>query len=592
MSKFSGIILGALLLLVGCGEEQMGVNTTELPDHREKITVMLSCSDNGSIALDESTRTTLADDGTTICWDTLDVIKLWGHNAAGDPVVDGAELALWRYNPTFSEGCFRGTVSAMDDGTYSYYAATPVPASVAGTQLFYNIPAVQDGEYHSDWNILLSEPVTDAPALVKGYNEAVPLSFKSQIHLLRIRIPANNLGEKITSMTLSFTSPVVGSLMIDYTDATLELLSSTASDTVTLKFNEPKDAGDEVYAFIAPVESTTLSVISTGTVYESEPRTVSGKLFSAGHTTPISYTVPVQGRILGTMLRFTLDAGKTGLNTLGEKANSFTLSVDGAQFNNGSSTSEVFQINDSGVYEMFFPSSGGINASALSGKQITVTYDSEHALVPATFTLPTIADGTVSSHVLPEVPYLFFEDFSTVAYFSNKDAYATSSTGNNHSITFLDGWSGGRVGAQANTAIRLAARRETSARYHARVDSAPLKNIKSGKTVNISVEFQYGMDRQEGGIGSANVGQTCYMGYVTETTTYASGDTDGTFNDSFNIKETGYGYTNMPYVRTFTLSGRGPETRLSWRTECDNKAGLNNSTCWLYMDNIKVKIIN
>ncbi|MBQ3658980.1 MAG: hypothetical protein II963_02350, partial [Bacteroidales bacterium] len=152
------------------------------------------------------------------------------------------------------------------------------------------------------------------------------------------------------------------------------------------------------------------------------------------------------------------------------------------------------------------------------------------------------------------------------------------------------------IGASAGQSIRIACRRETSADYHARVDAAPLSGtIKS--PVDLSVEFDYGANNQFGGISiitNPDVGQTCYVGYVTSTQGYKSGATDGTFEsgNSFYVKEYSGSYTSTPNTAQYTIHNvpAGGVFRLTIRTEIEHQAGTNNTTAWLYIDNVKIKI--
>ena len=129
------------------------------------------------------------------------------------------------------------------------------------------------------------------------------------------------------------------------------------------------------------------------------------------------------------------------------------------------------------------------------------------------------------------------------------------------------------------------------------MDSAPLKGTIK-KTCNLLVEFSYGSNNKFGGwaiITDGNVGQNCFVGYVTNSKGYKSGDTDGTFdrtNNTFYTKEYTGSWTNTPND-TYYILQNVPATspvRISWRTEIEHQAGTTNTTCWLYLDNIKVTI--
>jgi hypothetical protein len=195
------------------------------------------------------------------------------------------------------------------------------------------------------------------------------------------------------------------------------------------------------------------------------------------------------------------------------------------------------------------------------------------------------------------VPYLLYEDFSAVGSFSYDDQYSGGfNSGSKDSHAFLSGWTGARIGASAGQSIRIACRRETSADYPARVDAAPLNGIIKSP-VDLSVEFDYGANNQFGGISiisNPDVGQTCHVGYVTSTQGYKSGATNGTFEDgnSFYVKEYSGSYTSTPNTAQYTIHNvpAGGIFRLTIRTEIEHQAGTNNTTAWLYIDNVKIKI--
>ena len=128
-------------------------------------------------------------------------------------------LELRHYNATYDEARFTGTVNSMAEGRYTYCAVSPQPATHDGTRVTYEIPAEQNGAFDGSLDIMAAEPVADAPALVEGLNGNLSLRFRHQIHLLRIRIPGNQLGEPVTRLTLKFPVPVAGTMSFDISDA-------------------------------------------------------------------------------------------------------------------------------------------------------------------------------------------------------------------------------------------------------------------------------------------------------------------------------------------------------------------------------------
>ena len=426
-------LIGILLAATACNQ------STEPTPAPEAETIQVTIGTGPRI--DIQTRTELTD-GTDIKWESDDRLALWARNSDGSFAFEGAVFSLWRYGTTWEQAFFRGEVPAMDpSGAYRYHAVSPVPASASAEtrQATYEIPAVQDGTFHGEWDVMVADAVgseeAPAPALVEGDNsDAVALAFHHKIHLLRIRIPENRLGEKISQITLNFPVEVAGTMSVDFTDAAA-VPTVSGSKSLTLRFDEPKDAGDEVYATIAPVtlsEADAIEIYATGTLYESQHRTIAGKAFAEGHITPIAYNIPEAGETLGTIVRLTLD--ETGEHTLGERIQSFTLRVEGASFDNGTAE-RTFTVGESGTYEMLFPQ--GSNPEALSGKEVTITYDSEHALLTRRFTLPEITPEAVNTVALPGVPYLLSEDFSAVESFDidTNNTLGNTSSGSNTAST-------------------------------------------------------------------------------------------------------------------------------------------------------------
>jgi hypothetical protein len=317
-----------------------------------------------------------------------------------------------------------------------------------------------------------------------------------------------------------------------------------------------------------------------------DPIDMTGRNFRAGHSTPVKLKVKNiedYGRI-----RFTVSG-----NNIGENAKSVTLTLPdgyawpdtgtktytynpGREFSTGESFEVIFE--DMDLYR------------SLSGKTVGVSFDTEHVTTNQSVTLPNMS-STHLAQISAGLPYLLYEDFSGVESFNSGDKYATSNMGDKSAKSFLNGWTGGRIGAEAGKAIRIAPRRETSARYHARVDSAPIIALK--KEANLSVTFDFGADNEfsKALISTGDFGQTFHLGYVTSTNAYSSGNTTGTFQHSRYIKEYSGTYSNMPYTETYTLTDVPTGTvRISWRSEVEYNAGIHNTTCWLYIDNVKVQI--
>lgn len=617
MKLYRGLLIGVLLTAAACSKNP----ETEPTPSAEPISVTIGAAPR--VGIDVESRTQVDDAGAEIKWSEDDRIALWAEASDATFAFEGAEFALWHYTPSWQRALFRGSVSGMDASSkYTYYAAYPVPTSVnsASREVTYEIPAVQDGSFHGDWDIMVADPLHDAPALVAGDNsDVVSLNFHHQVHLLRIRIPANLLGESITQLTLTFPVDVTGSMTVDITDPQTQPQIS-GSRSVTLQFKEPKDAGDVVFATIAPVtlqETDRIEIVATGTIYESQTRSMVGKAFQAGHTTPISYTVPEAEKILGTMLRFSLH--DTGENTLGEAIQKLWIEADGVTLEAGTAENP-FTVNAEGLYEILLPSDSEIPGLLNAAGSIKVYYDSEHATVTKEVSLPTITTHAVNEIPLPGVPYLFEEDFSGVQGFEIDSDNSTSltSAGSNSASDLteygLEGWTGARCGVAAGQALRICSRNECAAgvrgSYHGRLDSPNLEGLKG--SCRIIVRCNYSMAR------NSNQGNTLqpYLaaGIASDDTRDAVSTTWGTlFSDGdpgtvlqynipariYDITDSGTlngNYDNVNLQAEYSTDATNTD-RLVWEVymkegEPKNWRQYYYSNNYVYLDNIKVSIVN
>lgn len=551
------------------------------------------------------TRTEMLPNGLSAVWSAGDELAVWARNSAGDFTLSNQVFKTYGIDGQY--GFFTSTLdSEMPDDTYTYYCTYPVPESVDGTKVIFNLPAVQDGKVSGGADIMIATPVqygelTSIPD--PDDHSGMSMTMNRMMHQFRFYVPYEDSwlgGEEIEKLEVGFTKDVVGKVSYDYTDPSLSSTLLNSSRSVTLKLADPiavSNGNQYDYACMAinPTsfssgESMTLRAYTATRILFIDPVDLQARTFRPGHSTPVK--LKVDDAIEYGRVRFTVSA-----NNLGENANSITLTApDGCVWGNTGSKVYTYkpgyELTAGDTFEIVFEDIDAYRG--LSNKDITVTFDTEHVTTVQTIKMPDMSSGHIAE-ISAAMPYLLYEDFSGVESFSSNDSYTSgSNAGSKSAKSFLNGWSGGRIGAESGKCIRIACRRETSSDYDARVDSAPIIQLK--KSAKVSVTFDYGMNNQYGGISiitNPDVGQTFYVGYVTSEDGYKSGSTTGTFesgNSLYIFEKTG-SYDSTPNTGTYFLNDvpKGI-VRITWRTEVQHQAGTNNTTCWLYIDNVKVQI--
>ena len=587
--------LAALLLCQSCG---LDISPQERP-----VVVALGVGDASA------TKTSPDADFKRFDWDEGDKIAVWAKSSDGSYTLENQPFNLYATTESPSPlAWFSSTLSsAMADGSYTYYMCYPLPQSVSGTTATFTVPSEQDGDLSGGEDIIISVPAQGGALQPIGDNVILDQGFSVQmkhlLHFLRFYIPEgyNLLGEPIERIEFTMPQAIAGTLSVDVTDASGASLSSGSTTTVKLSLNQSlsestSDSKQYAAAAIFPPKAAYTSadqmqvrILSTNK-YADISYNLSGRSFAAGHVTAValkpetvkyrSVLFTLSSNNLGEDLQKITVTLPTGVNWPGTSSNTYTYTK---------SDGSLIKVGDSFSIE----ATEECNFTALSDQTVTVNYESENALLSRSITLPDLNIVTNASISL-DCPYLFFEDFSTVESFSSNDEYEKiSSYGSKSAYTFLDGWSAARAGAQAGTAIRIAARRETNAaHYPARADSPLLSGLKEGKKVNLDVQFNYSMGRQESSEKALSA-QTVYLGYITTSENLKSDDDTGTWASNFELDETTGSYDNINHLSQATLTDVQAPLRLSWRTVTKDASfwhSASNSTCWLYIDNIKVKI--
>ncbi len=579
--------VGMLCLISSCSENAEDMS----PCKKEPCKV-------GFYAGGPFTRTSICDDGLSSEWQQGDRISVWAVGQDGTKVLDNTGFAVYGLNG--ERAFFTATLdSEMPEDTYTYYASYPAPLSVSGTSADFEIPAVQDGRMSDGADILIAAPVAygplrPVPEILDG--SGLSLSMEHLLHQFRLYMPEDEFnGEPVKKIELTFPRGVVGRLTADYTNPDAVASLSDATSTVTLLLDEPLavSTADDVNFAVVSFFPTSFAAgeafdikayASTQIGFASVD--LQGRAFERGHSTPVR--LRIDRRQPYWTVNFTVSG-----NNLGEDADAVILTApEGCTW--GDTGSNVYtyapghKITTGETFAIKFESEDIYRA--LSGREIAVSFDCEHVTTNGTLTMPDMSSG-LSTDISADLPYLLYEDFSTVGTFHYDDNHSAANAGSKDYHGFLgeSGWTGARIGAGGGC-IRIACHRETSANYPARVDSAPFVLKKSA---DIVVKFDYGDNNQSGGIGNNDKGQTAYIGYVTGSGGYKSGDDTGTFPHSFptKVKDGSFGTTprHLEYVISAAPEGL---VRISWRSVPESSPALGNTTAWLYIDNVIVQIAN
>lgn len=591
-------LLSVGLLVCGCGESTLEPVGNEVP----KVALMVGEAVGTKTVYDASEN--------NFIWRTGDKLAVWAKSSSGSFTLADQVFHLLATDAGGTSAYFTSSLSsAMDEGTYSYYVTYPVPESADGSKVTFNVPAVQDGTASGGADILLSVPVTgpELSPVAEGspvdQGNVVKIRMKHILHFLRFYIPegCNKLGEPVKRIEFTMPQSFAGTVSVDVTDASSASLGGKQNSMVlNLKtpVDESSDGNDFALAAIFPPDESygsddqmTIKVYSENKWSELSPVSLSGRSFAAGHITRVPLK-PKDVKPIVYELKFVLAS-----NNLGEDVKNIRITLpDGELWPGEESSTLSFSAADGGFVKtgdtFTFSTQDKDFFKNLSSKQLTVEYESESAIVNENLALGNLSD-VMSKTCSLNCPYLFYEDFSAVDDLSSNDEYSMSSLGSKSAVSFLNGWTAARVGAQAGTSIRLACRRETSADYPARADSPFLSGLKDGVTVNLELVFDYSMNRQGYAtwpFSVPEISQTVHLGSITTSDALKSGDGTGNFQVEFTVNETSGSYTNVNHTYSTELTSLTAPFRLSWRTTPEHKAGTSNNTCWLYIDNIKVKI--
>ena len=602
----------------------------------------------GFYAGDGLTRTTMLSDGLSAVWEAGDQLAVWAEGLSSGSYAFSNQI-FKTYGLDDSFGFFTSTINeTMDEDAYWYYCCYPVPLSVSGTKATFEVPAIQDGKVSGGAGILIAEPVKHGPLTAVPDPEdhtGMSMTMKHMLHQFRFFIPGDNTvigNEKLERIVLTFPSEVCGRVTMDVKNPYAAPVLNSGTRTADLRLAEPLGISnpDVEYACFAFVPQTfsegqlQIKAYTSDRIAHFDPIDLSGKVCLPGHSTPVSLKVK---EIADYPYHLTF---KLAQNNLGEDPNTIVLTApSGCRWTDDGSNVYTYtpgkQIVKGDAFTIWFEDEAQFKA--FSGKDISVTYDSDNTLTYQTVRVSDLTSKN-STEVSLTVPYLFFEDFSNIPTFNdghdNIGVGGTASDSNYKEIhdlsshtSYLSGWYGTRIGGSANKAVRVCCRYEhvllAGAYYKGRIYTPFFTNIKEGKDVKISISFKYGGDRSERktggilGIGGSlpKKSPMLYFGVNSEETVTNPDKIEGDIMDSVSglyagtgyaaaiptslspmlirgeALSVGYSYTSLAGTKTITLDGVDNHMRLGWIISTDSTESNTHANYWLYLDDIKVQIV-
>lgn len=616
------------------------------PSH-EKVTV-------GFYAGGAQTRTTMLDNGISAAWEADDQLAVWAIGSSGAYTLSNQIFRL--YGSEYGRGFFTSDLdSPMPEDTYTYYASYPAPKSVDRTTVTFNVPAIQDGKASGGVDIMIATPVSHGKLTAVPEPEdhsGMRLEMNRMMHQFRFYVPESDqlLGdEKIEQIFMTFPTAVTGNVTFDLADINAPARLSDGHTDVELKLDKPigKTIGEKYqYAYFAMVPGqfsqgqsmeikayTDDKIAYFDPIALIDPLTLNGKICQAGHSTPVMLKIKELVDFAGIIYL------NVSANNLGENPRKITFTApEGCNWGDGGSNVLIYdpgrEILVGETIALKFETNEEAY-KAFSEKEIQITYDSENALLSETVKMPVI--NTHGKTTVPiTVPYLLFEDFSCV--YTEGESYGNndySQDERDQPGSSLDGcmshtgWNASRYWTKGNS-MRINTRYQCvgfefelfgtpmsiqfASYHHGRLDTPQLTGLKSGKTVNLKMNYDAGgyLHKES---NSATNGVTLCIATHTKTgildgiPTGAKGfkfDIAAGFAENYDTKVSDFGsrQSSNPLSNDFgedsfdstfptyeaNISNVTSSTRLVFYVVFTGTNGIYNAEFCSYIDNIKVQI--
>jgi hypothetical protein len=588
-------------------------------------------------------RTAMLENGLSAVWEAGDELAVWARNSAGAFALQNQIFKT--YGLDERRGFFTSVLSEpMPEDTYTYFCSYPAPISLNGTAATFGIPSVQNVKASGGADVMIASPVQHGALTAIPDPEdhsGMSMIMNRMMHQFRFWVPAEDqvLGdEKIENIYMTFPTAVTGNVTFDVADLTVPAQLTGGQADVQLNLNQPigRTSGEDYeyacFAFVptqfAEGQSFTVKAYTDDKIAYFDPIDLKARNFQAGHSTPVML-----------MPREIVDfAGiiyiKVGANNLGENPRKITLTApEGCNWGDGGSNVFVYEpgheITVGETIALRFETD--LDAyMAFSGKDISVTYDSENALLSETVKMPSIT-GQGKTDLSLTVPYLLFEDFSCV--YAEGESYGNNSYSQDEREQpgkSLDGcmshtgWNASRYWTKGNS-IRINTRYQCvgatvfgytvafASYHHGRLDTPHLTGLKPGKTVNLRMNYDAGGHLHTTSNSGASGVTLCIAshtnaGVLEGVPTGAKGLDLGApgFTATYDTSLTDFGsrqsstplsndYGNEAFTASFptyeaNVSNATSATRLVFYIIFTGDGGISNAEFNAYIDNIKVQI--
>lgn len=582
------------------------------------------------------TRTQMLPNGLSTEWVAGDELAVWARNSSGEFTLSNQIFKT--YGLDGARGFFTSELAeSMSKDDYTYYCTYPVPVSVNGTSVTFSLPAVQDGKVTGGSDIMIADPVLHGaltPVPDPEDHTGMRMSMNRMMHQFRFYIPEDNsvIGEEeLQKIMLTFPSDVAGKVTYDLADMDAAPALSESTGSMELELAEPLGISGATpeYACLAIVpasfsegDSLHVKAYTEDKIAYFDPIDLKARTFEAGHSTPVKLNVSELKEFAG-ILTFTLS-----VNNLGENPNVITFKApEGCNFGDGGSNVYVYapgreiQVGETISFKF---EEDVLAYMAFSGKQIDVSYDSEHAVMNETITMPAITQSGKTDASLT-VPYLLYQDFSGIL--KEGESYGNNTYASDErkqpgvsldGIMPENGWNAARFWMKpAGGAVRINMRYQMvkiflsfTTSHYGRLDTPPLAALKDGAVANLMVTFDAGAHVNPSSNDDAEKGNLTYISLTTHenASNPINGVGTGT-GESGKLEDFGIQYYKsaaMPnaygaddFLNTYpTHVVKGVEatkaTRLCfYPSTAFIKEGLGiNAEFNVYIDNIKVQIDN